>query len=325
MSIPLACTRCKTILVPDAFATFTSESEFLCHGCQAVFLNHSGCLDMTVTKSCEREHYDGVYSPESESHTPSTSNAWAPLWSDPLHPERRKMLDILGNVEGKSMLLLGNGLSAKELHFASLGAEVIYSDLSIEAVKGARRLAGPPAHAGKSAFHAIDAFNLPLPDECLDVVYGWAFVHHLEDLDRFLAEVKRVLKPGGACYFYDNANSRAWQLAKFTVLFPLMKLSHWKWGISPEDRKATAKGGFTNAEVQEYQERHGFRGSIFLRFGLLYSLFNRGRLKLTGNSPLLEPASSVVVPALFHLDEYLARRSHLYENSTLGLIWGFRK
>ncbi|MFB9328575.1 class I SAM-dependent methyltransferase [Paenibacillus aurantiacus] len=43
----------------------------------------------------------------------------------------------------------------------------------------------------------IDAVSIPFPDASFDVLIGNHMLYHVSDLDRALAEFKRVLKPGG--------------------------------------------------------------------------------------------------------------------------------
>ena len=42
-----------------------------------------------------------------------------------------------------------------------------------------------------------DATRMPLPDACVDMVVSFETLEHLGDHDRFLSEVRRVLRPGG--------------------------------------------------------------------------------------------------------------------------------
>ncbi len=48
---------------------------------------------------------------------------------------------------------------------------------------------------------AADAERLPFPDECFDLVFGHAILHHLPDVARAFAEFHRVLRPGGRLVF----------------------------------------------------------------------------------------------------------------------------
>lgn len=50
-----------------------------------------------------------------------------------------------------------------------------------------------------------DAENLPIADDSLDVVYCCSVLHHFFDLPRAIAEIARVLKPGGIFYGIHEA------------------------------------------------------------------------------------------------------------------------
>lgn len=49
-----------------------------------------------------------------------------------------------------------------------------------------------------------DAENTPFPDESFEVVTCRIAAHHFPDVDRFVSEVNRVLKPGGFFVLVDN-------------------------------------------------------------------------------------------------------------------------
>ncbi|WP_243358259.1 class I SAM-dependent methyltransferase [Fundidesulfovibrio terrae] len=65
-----------------------------------------------------------------------------------------------------------------------------------------KRLAGPVADGVAEVIEG-DAQNLPCESASLDAVFNFGIVHHLEDWRRGIAEVARVLKPGGAFYIEE--------------------------------------------------------------------------------------------------------------------------
>jgi ubiquinone/menaquinone biosynthesis C-methylase UbiE len=56
---------------------------------------------------------------------------------------------------------------------------------------------------GLSFFYVADAQALPYPDACMDAVFNFGIIHHLEDWERGIGEVARVLVRGGLFYFEE--------------------------------------------------------------------------------------------------------------------------
>jgi SAM-dependent methyltransferase len=50
---------------------------------------------------------------------------------------------------------------------------------------------------------ATPAERLDVPGESFDVAYGANVLHHVADVDTVLAAVRRALRPGGRCFFWD--------------------------------------------------------------------------------------------------------------------------
>ena len=50
---------------------------------------------------------------------------------------------------------------------------------------------------GNAVFHLCDATNLPFEDDFFDIAHGHNILMHVPDTQALLAEIKRVLKPGG--------------------------------------------------------------------------------------------------------------------------------
>ena len=78
-----------------------------------------------------------------------------------------------------------------------------------------------PQHKGKISLYVGDALLLPYRDGVLDAVFGFGVLHHLPDWRRGLAEIARVLKPGGI-YFLEEFYPPLYQnfLARRIFLHP---------------------------------------------------------------------------------------------------------
>jgi ubiquinone/menaquinone biosynthesis C-methylase UbiE len=194
------------------------------------------------------------------------------------------MFDTMGDVTGKTILLLGNGMSIKEFILLEKGAQLYCTDISLEAVLAIRKKFDETdfgrTYGGKIVCQAVDAMHLPYGDNSFDIVYGCAIVHHLSQLEVFFKDVYRVLKPGGKCIFLDDAYSGWWQWSKRTFLRPLQIYSHRKTGISPEDLKATLRGGYKKTELENLLCPIGFRSLIYRRTMFFEHFLRRGSGKL---------------------------------------------
>jgi SAM-dependent methyltransferase len=118
----------------------------------------------------------------------------------PTCPENRWIDAALGDVRGKTLLELGAGLGEASAWFAMRGASVIATDLSGGMLVLARRVA--TLHGVGITPVQMDGAVLTLADASVDIVYGANVLHHV-DVERCLAEVHRVLRPGGVAVFWD--------------------------------------------------------------------------------------------------------------------------
>lgn len=96
---------------------------------------------------------------------------------------------------GKRMLEIGVGAGTDHLQWARAGLDCHGVDLTDSAIKtaGARL----QEYGFNSNLQRVDAETLPFPDGHFDLVYSWGVIHHSERPEAIVAEVRRVLKPGG--------------------------------------------------------------------------------------------------------------------------------
>jgi 2-polyprenyl-6-hydroxyphenyl methylase / 3-demethylubiquinone-9 3-methyltransferase len=126
-----------------------------------------------------------------------------------LDPRGRKTLDVG----------CGGGLLAEE--FARLGCEMTGIDPSEKSLETAR------AHA-RAAGLAIDyrqasGESIPFPDGAFAIVYCCDVLEHVQDLGKVIAEISRVLAPGGI-FLYDTINRT---LKSWLIMIKLFQ--DWDW------------------------------------------------------------------------------------------------
>ena len=124
-------------------------------------------------------------------------------------PEFRKMLErrnaancaahLLPHLSpGMRLLDLGCGPGTISVGLASAVAPGALHGIDMEAsqIEMANAAAKAGGH-GKAVFQVGDATDLPFEDASFDVAHCHALLNHAPDTQAVLAEVKRVLKPGG--------------------------------------------------------------------------------------------------------------------------------
>jgi GT2 family glycosyltransferase/ubiquinone/menaquinone biosynthesis C-methylase UbiE/glycosyltransferase involved in cell wall biosynthesis len=94
---------------------------------------------------------------------------------------------------GRDVLDVAAGEGYGSALLADVARSVVGVELDAASVKHARE-AYPRENL---RFLEGDATRMPLPDACVDIVVSFETLEHLGDHDRFLSEVRRVLRPGG--------------------------------------------------------------------------------------------------------------------------------
>jgi SAM-dependent methyltransferase len=105
----------------------------------------------------------------------------------------------LQDLKDKRVLEIGPGAGGHSALFAKYGALMASSDLTFDRARATNAkfsLMGNFAN-GCQALQS-DAENLPYADGTFDIVYSNGVLHHTLDTEKSIAEVHRVLKPGGS-------------------------------------------------------------------------------------------------------------------------------
>jgi SAM-dependent methyltransferase len=113
----------------------------------------------------------------------------------------RWLFDFIGAAAGPEVLELGcgpAGLWAQNLSRVPADWRITLTDFSPGMLAEAQHtLVGA---AGRFRFEVVDAQSIPFDDDSLDTVIANHMLYHVHDLNKALAEIHRVLRPGGRLY-----------------------------------------------------------------------------------------------------------------------------
>ena len=113
-------------------------------------------------------------------------------------------------LHGKDVLEIGCGSGVHSRLLAEAGANVTAVDLTPTAVEMTK--ARLEQHGLAASVLEADAEQLPLPDGAFDFVWSWGVIHHSAQTPRVVAEIARVLRPGGrlALMVYHRSSITFW-------------------------------------------------------------------------------------------------------------------
>lgn len=128
-----------------------------------------------------------------------------------------KDLNIIGDVEGLTVLEIGSGSCNCGIALARNGANVTCSDLSQEQLNIGKEVAEKAGVAINLVCADMTDLSFAPPDT-FDLVISMSALDYVEDFDKVCSEVKRVLKHGGRFIFC--ATHPVMSCVAATELFP---------------------------------------------------------------------------------------------------------
>lgn len=135
-------------------------------------------------------------------------NEQEPAFDLPLDPETQRYslqmyhyLALKTDVSKKDVLEVGSGRGGGAKHVASALGPATY--VGMDLAQSAVDLANKIHHVPNLKFIQGSAESIPLGDNTIDVVLNVESCHAYGSVDKFLNEVKRVLKPGGYLLLVD--------------------------------------------------------------------------------------------------------------------------
>ena len=108
------------------------------------------------------------------------------------------------DITGSEVLDIGCGIGGADLVLAGeLGAHVTAIDIEAPLLARARDHATAAGLAGRIDFHLVEPGALAFADQSFDHVFSSGVLIHVEDKPAMLADILRVLRPGGWLLAYD--------------------------------------------------------------------------------------------------------------------------
>lgn len=113
----------------------------------------------------------------------------------------RERYTIQEMFEGKTVLDVGCGAGGKTMYYAAQGVKhIVGMDIVPHYKEEAEALAQELGYADRFTFVVGDAAHTDFPDNSFDTIIMNDAMEHVDRPDLVLAEVRRILKPGGRLY-----------------------------------------------------------------------------------------------------------------------------
>ncbi len=124
-------------------------------------------------------------------------------WSNAGGPDLQRLAELAGEHPGWEALDIATGGGHTALAIAPHVARVVATDITGPMLAAAREFIVGRGAANVD-FQLADAEDLPFPGGSFDLVSCRIAAHHFPDPARFVAEVVRVLRPGGLLLLQDQ-------------------------------------------------------------------------------------------------------------------------
>jgi 2-polyprenyl-3-methyl-5-hydroxy-6-metoxy-1,4-benzoquinol methylase len=214
-----------------------------CEDCGLVFSNPR------ATPEELDAYYRDYFSAESPEH-------FSAEWQETKRRSALSHLEEIGRfAQGKRLLEIGTGTGTFLSTAHDAGYAVAGLELSQEAIDHAAE------RFGLREIRRATVEQAGLPEKSFDVIYAWHVIEHVDDLDCFLAEIKRLLAPGGIVYLGTESYGhliatalRVWRLIRGRVP-PFVTNSAHTYVFTPDVLKACLeRRDFHVLEVHAYDE-----------------------------------------------------------------------
>ncbi len=164
---------------------------------------------------------------------------FGPVGCDQVQAKLTKALGEWPQAPFGDTLELGAGTGYFTLNLLQLGAleRATATDISPGMVAALNRNAERLGLTVKA--QSADAEELPFAQDSFDLVFGHAVLHHVPDLGRGLAEIRRVLRPGGTVAFCGEPSRYGDAAARVPKLLGRVAAPLWRAAVGASARNGT--------------------------------------------------------------------------------------
>ena len=190
------------------------------------------------------------------------------IWQERRQGDRLELIERYGGpLPGRRILDLGAGMGGSSVALALAGADPLAFEYNPEycgiiGLRAARYDLALPVVNGAGE-------RLPLRDESFDLVICWDVVEHVQNPERLVAEIGRVLRPGGRALLTV--------INRYAFRDPHYHLPLLNWLPRPVaeaiiERRGRSKGGSAFRDRQKLSEMHYYTLGDFERLAARYGL-----------------------------------------------------
>jgi ubiquinone/menaquinone biosynthesis C-methylase UbiE len=142
----------------------------------------------------------------------------------------RLLASQIHDIDGSRVLDAGCGVGGPAIILAGeYGAQVDGINIIEEQVRLGRAYASAQGLEDRVRVHEANAMQLPFEDDSFDAVFSLEAAHCFADKPRFLAEVRRVLRPGGTLVMADITTGLDLPLVRWQPALKLDLVTAGRW------------------------------------------------------------------------------------------------
>ena len=169
-----------------------------------------------------------------------------------------RLLELAGHLQAAAALDLGTGPAdiAIRLARARRNWRVAAVDASEAMLRFARRAVQDARLSARVELLLADAKATPLPPAAFDVIFSNSILHHINEVDRFWAEIRRLGRSGTTVFLRDLARPASPQAAREIV----QKYAANESPLLQEEYYRSLLAAYTVREVRGQLDRAGLAG-----------------------------------------------------------------